>query len=154
MAPVGRKILSVLYMRSGIRQVHQAANGGVFRFRQTFRKAPEKLLVAPTDLRASDPFIAEEIFNGRFTLAGRTLDVGEESVFDFDPPSPEFQTRLHSFVWLRDFRATKSDKHYQRAQEIAQDWIGAIAGPTTALSGGRRRRRFGSCRGCRIRLSF
>lgn len=129
MAPVGRKILSVLYMRSGIRQVHQAANGGVFRFRQTFRKAPEKLLVAPTDLRASDPFIAEEIFNGRFTLAGRTLDVGEESVFDFDPPSPEFQTRLHSFVWLRDFRATKSDKHYQRAQEIAQDWIGRYRWP-------------------------
>lgn len=123
MAPFGRKILSTLYMRSGVRQVHQAANGGVFRFRQTFRKAPEKLLVAPTDLRASDPFIAEEIFNGRFTLAGRTLDAGDESVFDLDPPSPDFQTRLHSFVWLRDFRATKSDKHYQRAQEIAQDWI-------------------------------
>lgn len=129
MAPVGRKILSTLYMRSGIRQVHQAANGGVFRFRQTFRKAPEKLLVAPTDLRASDPFIAEEIFNGRFTLAGRTLDASGESVFDFDPPSPEFGTRLHSFVWLRDFRATKSDKHYQRAQEIVQDWIARYRWP-------------------------
>jgi uncharacterized heparinase superfamily protein len=123
MVPSGRKILSTLYKRSGIRQVHQAANGGVFRFRQTFRKAPEKLLVAPTDLRASDPFIAEEIVSGRYTLAGRTLDAGTECVFDLDPPSPEFATRLHSFVWLRDFRATRSDRHFQRAQEIAQDWI-------------------------------
>lgn len=129
MAPSGRKTLSTLYTRSGFRQVHQAVNGGVFRFRQTFRKAPEKLLVAPTDLRASDPFVAEEMMSNRFTLAGRTVDAGPESIFEMDMPSPEFETRLHSFVWLRDFRATKSDRYFQKAQEIAQDWIGRYRWP-------------------------
>lgn len=119
----GRKTISGLYMRSGFRQVHQAVNGSVFRFRQAFKKAPEKLLVAPTDLRASDPFIAEEMLQGRFILAGRTVDAGKDCIFDLEVPSPEFQTRLHSFVWLRDVRASKSDRHFQRAQELTQDWI-------------------------------
>ena len=123
MMPSGRKTISSLYMRTGFRQVHQAVNGSVFRFRQAFKKAPEKLLVAPTDLRASDPFIAEELLQGRYILAGRTVDAGKDSIFDLEPPSPEFETRLHSFVWLRDVRATKSDRHFQRAQEITQDWI-------------------------------
>jgi hypothetical protein len=33
-------------------------------------QVPDRLIVAPTDLRALDPFVAEEILEGRFPLAG------------------------------------------------------------------------------------
>lgn len=62
---------------------------------------PARLIVAPTDLRAIDPFVAEEILAGRFPLAGRVLDTEGESPFEIDLPSHEFAVRLHSFGWLR-----------------------------------------------------
>ncbi len=83
-----------------------------------------KLIVAPTDLRVVDPFVAEEILQGRFPLAGRVLDAGDRSPFDFEPPSPAFATRLHSFAWLRHIRSDKSPRACANARAITDSWIG------------------------------
>jgi len=86
-------------------------------------RVPDRLIVAPTDLRALDPFVAEEILEGRFPLAGRTLETFGESPFAVELPSRVFAERLHSFAWLRHIRARKTDEACAHAREIVDDWI-------------------------------
>nr|WP_245582562.1 heparinase II/III family protein [Neorhizobium lilium] len=86
-------------------------------------RAPERLIVAPTDLRALDPFVAEEILQGRFPLAGRTLETFGDSPFAVELPSRVFAERLHSFAWLRHIRSRKTDESCEHARDIVDDWI-------------------------------
>lgn len=86
---------------------------------------PARLIVAPTDLRAIDPFAAEEILAGRFPLAGRVLDTEGESPFEIDLPSHEFAARLHSFGWLRHMRAIQDEAGSIRLRQIMDDWMGS-----------------------------
>src|SRR4051812_35671976 len=62
-------------------------------------QVPDRLIVAPTDLRSIDPFVAEEILDGRFPLAGRVLETYGKSPFLLELPSRGFAERLHSFAW-------------------------------------------------------
>ncbi|KRB62949.1 heparinase [Rhizobium sp. Root708] len=91
-------------------------------FRHTVH-APDRLIVAPTDLRAVDSHVAEEIVNGRFPLAGRLLETGGRSPFTLSLPSRSFAIRLHSFGWLRHMRARKSDVHSNAARAIVSGWL-------------------------------
>ncbi|MBT9372708.1 heparinase II/III family protein [Rhizobium sp. CSW-27] len=84
---------------------------------------PERLIVAPTDLRAIDPFIAEEILSGRFPLAGKLLETEGESPFLVAAPSRAFAERLHSFAWLRHMRALRNAEARARARAIATSWM-------------------------------
>jgi uncharacterized heparinase superfamily protein len=84
---------------------------------------PDRLIVAPTDLRSLDPFIAEEIFEGRFPLAGRILETYGQSPFSVELPSKAFAERLHAFAWLRHIRANKTEEACANAREIVSDWM-------------------------------
>ena len=90
--------------------------------RHTMR-VPERLIVAPTDLRSIDPFFAEEIMNGRIPLAGRVLETGGKSPFAVELPSHAFAARLHCFGWLRHMRAEKNDHVCATARSVVNDWI-------------------------------
>lgn len=87
------------------------------------RRGPKRLVVAPTDLHSADPFIADEIAEGRFPLAGRLLESKGYSPFALELPSREFAARLHSFSWLRHVRATRSDDRYSVARRLTDEWI-------------------------------
>lgn len=82
-----------------------------------------RVVVAPTDLRAVDSFVAEEILNGRFPLAGRILDAGGQSPFVVELPSIQFALRLHGFGWLRHIRADKSSAACSNARQLTDQWI-------------------------------
>lgn len=97
-------------------------------------RAPERLIVAPTDLRAVDPFIAEEIMAGRFPLAGRLLEVGNESPFTEVLPSKAFAGRLHSFAWLRHMRAIKTAQARNHARSIVSSWLAIHGRKTTGIA--------------------
>ncbi|TDK30357.1 heparinase [Rhizobium deserti] len=86
-------------------------------------QVPDRLIVAPTDLRSLDPFVAEEILEGRFPLAGRTLETFGQSPFATELPSRAFAERLHSFAWLRHIRTNKTEASCANAREIVSDWI-------------------------------
>ncbi|MFM2277965.1 MAG: hypothetical protein RLZZ444_196 [Pseudomonadota bacterium] len=90
---------------------------------QPFSPVPDRLIVAPTDLRSADPFVAEQILEGRFHLAGRLLEAGDRSPFSLEMPSRDFASRLHAFTWLRDVRASKSDLIFDAARLLTEDWI-------------------------------
>ncbi len=91
-------------------------------FRMSVR-APERLIVAPTDLRPVDVFVAEEILEGRFPLAGRELDTNGVSPFFLELPSRAFAARLHAFNWLRHLRAIKTPEASATARSIVNQWL-------------------------------
>ncbi|HEX2147517.1 MAG TPA: heparinase II/III family protein, partial [Pseudorhizobium sp.] len=86
-------------------------------------RVPDRLLVAPTDLRSIDPFVAEEIGQGRFHLAGTSLDTEGLSPFALDLPSRAFAERLHSFAWLRHIRAHRTAASCAGTRAIVSSWI-------------------------------
>jgi uncharacterized heparinase superfamily protein len=93
-----------------------------------------RVVVAPTDLRAVDPFVAEEILQGRYPLAGRVLDAGRDSPFSLELPTNQFAVRLHGFGWLRHMRADKTSQACDNARWIVDQWIGLHGSRTTGIA--------------------
>lgn len=85
--------------------------------------APDRLVVAPTDLRIADRHIADEIYAGRFPLAGQVFDTFGASPFVVDLPSEEFARRLHSFRWLRHLRAANHELAFANARALVDEWV-------------------------------
>jgi uncharacterized heparinase superfamily protein len=126
------------YLSHYLGETRRRFSRGIAVFRVTMmpglRRTPKNLVVAPTDLRAADPFIAEEIAEGRFPLAGRALDTHGYSPFSIELPSKEFASRLHSFSWLRHIRATRSDTSYATARQLTDEWIALHGKRITGLA--------------------
>ena len=92
----------------------------IWRFRYSGR-VPERLLIAPTDLRTADPTVAMDIYAGRFRFAGEAVAAGAESVFALEPPSREWSRRLHGFAWLRHLRASDMAVSRPNARALVGD---------------------------------
>lgn len=118
-----RRHLFYLYVRETWRRTRRRFALMRFRLTRSSVQVPERLIVAPTDLRIIDPFVAEEILEGRFPLAGRVLTTNGESPFAMDMPSRAFESRLHGFTWLRHIRADKTDNACSNARAIVDQWI-------------------------------
>lgn len=128
-----RRVLS-LYIDEGKRRVARAvrrSTPAVF-FSGRFRVS--RLVVAPTDLRAIDPFVAEEILAGRFPLAGRVLETDGQSPFSLELPSRQFAMRLHGFGWLRHIRAHKTAVACQNTRNVVDRWIALHGGRQTGVA--------------------
>ncbi|WP_419907035.1 heparinase II/III family protein [Hoeflea sp.] len=112
-----------LYFRESWRRVsRQVAVGRASPWR-FMGSSPDRLVVAPTDLRIADPYIAHEIHQGRYPLAGRVLETDNESPFLYTGPSLGFDEMLHSFRWLRHLRAANTEESYDDARILTEDWI-------------------------------
>ncbi len=118
-----RQRLVYLYLREAARRLARRFAIGRISALRFAGRIPDRLIVAPTDLRATDSHIAEEMIAGRFALGGRLLVTHSQSPFSLELPSHEFAARLYSFGWLRHVRATKSDAHFVNARRIVDEWI-------------------------------
>ncbi|WP_420961441.1 heparinase II/III family protein [Brucella sp. IR073] len=96
--------------------------GPLFRWRFT-GFTPERVLIAPPDLRIADPQIAQEFYHGRFSFAGRTIETGGRSPFAAEPPSAAWEAELHNFGWLRHLRAASNELATVNARALVDDWI-------------------------------
>ncbi len=85
--------------------------------------APDRLTVAPQDLRTADPTIAEDFYSGRYVLAGALADTGGQSPFLVPPPTPQWRRALHGFGWLRHLRAADTELTRLHARALVTDWI-------------------------------
>ncbi|MGA8169664.1 MAG: heparinase II/III family protein, partial [Methylocystis sp.] len=65
---------------------------------------PERLRIAPRDLRTGDATVADEIHAGYFSFCGKTVNAGEYSPFALEPPSANWRRALTGFSWLRHLR--------------------------------------------------
>ncbi|GLK54994.1 putative heparinase superfamily protein [Methylopila capsulata] len=86
-------------------------------------RAPDKLVIAPQDLRTSDPTRAGEIYAGVFAFAGKSVPVEGASPFRVEPPSPEWAEALHGFGWLRHLRAADTTLARANARALVEEWI-------------------------------
>lgn len=123
-----------LYVREAWRRMLRRTALARLRLTRHTVRVPERLIVAPTDLRSIDPFVAAEIINGRIPLAGRVLETNGGSPFSLELPSQMFATRLHSFGWLRHMRADKTDQACGQARAIVNEWIGVHGRRTSGIA--------------------
>lgn len=85
--------------------------------------SPDRLMLAPVDLRTSDAFIAKEMASGRFPLADKVLETEGASPFEMALPQDEFFGELHGFRWLRHLRAGDEDETRYLAQNLVASWM-------------------------------
>jgi len=84
---------------------------------------PERLVIAPQDLRTADPTRASEIYGGRFAFAGKIVLCDGRSPFEMAPPSEEWAAILFSFGWLRHLRAAESAITRANARALVEEWM-------------------------------
>jgi len=88
-----------------------------------FRGRIERILIAPQDLRTSDPTAAGDIYSGYFAFAGKILATEGQSPFTAIPPSRAWAETLNGFGWLRDIRAADTALSRANARTLVDDWI-------------------------------
>ncbi len=84
---------------------------------------PERLLIAPQDLRTGDPTIATEIYGGVFGFAGKVVAAEGRSPFEIQSPSREWSELLLGFSWLRHLRSAGLTLSRKNARALVADWI-------------------------------
>lgn len=96
--------------------------GPVYRWRFTGR-TPERVLIAPPDLRLADQQIALEIYYSRYPFAGHLVETGGKSPFQIEVANRDWQRSLHSFRWLRHMRSAGTELAAANARALVSDWI-------------------------------
>lgn len=95
-------------------------------------RSPEKILIAPQDLRASDGARAVEIYAGVFAFARKTVETRGGSPFLAEAPSRDWAAALHGFGWLRHLRAADTSLARENARALVDEWISLRGGPDPA----------------------
>ncbi|MBB5753480.1 heparinase II/III family protein [Prosthecomicrobium pneumaticum] len=112
-----------LALASALRRARLTLHASPFYRWRYSGQMPERLLIAPTDLRTADPTIAHDIYAGRFVFAGEVIEVSGYSVFEIEPPSDAWAERLHGFSWLRHMRASDLALSRENARALVDEWI-------------------------------
>jgi len=84
---------------------------------------PERLLIAPQDLRTGDSTLAAEIYSGRFAFAGKVMQLDGRTPFELVPPSLDWAEALHGFGWLRHLKAANTTIARANARALVGDWM-------------------------------
>ena len=86
-------------------------------------RTPERLLIAPQDIRTNDPTIAADMYAGYFAFAGKIVNSHGQSPFQLSPPSPGWAASLVSFIWLRHLRGADTALARANARALVDDFI-------------------------------
>ncbi len=105
-----------LKLRAGL--IGPFTSFGKWRSRQ-----PERLLIAPQDIRTGDPTTAAEIYAGYYAFAGKIVSAHGRSPFSLDPPSLEWARILNGFSWLRHLRAANTALARANARSLVKEFI-------------------------------
>lgn len=99
-------------------------------------RAPDRLVIAPQDLRTADPTIADDIYGGYFVFHGKAVNTKGESPFLLASPSPAWSQALLGFSWLRHLRAADTALARANARALVDDWITYCGRPPATDPGG------------------
>ncbi|ACB95691.1 heparinase II/III family protein [Beijerinckia indica] len=83
----------------------------------------ERLLIAPQDIRTSDPTIAADIYAGYFSFEGKIVNTHGRSPFEIEPLSPAWARALAGFGWLRHLRAADTALARANARALVDDFL-------------------------------
>ncbi|MGL4488758.1 MAG: heparinase II/III family protein [Rhizobiaceae bacterium] len=95
---------------------------------------PDRIVLAPPDLRMADAHLAAEFYAGRYALGGKTVETDGLSPFDMEPPNADWMAALHNFRWLRHMREAGTDLAAKQARRLVRDWIEKYGGTFEGLA--------------------
>ena len=116
---------------AGIRRIIAAPWRAVAGLR---RRPPERLLIAPQDIRTSDPTLAADIYAGYFAFGGKIVNAHGRSPFELEPQSEAWARALSSFSWLRHLRAADTAIAKANARALVEDFLAVNARPSQSAA--------------------
>ncbi|CAN2532303.1 FtsZ-localized+protein+C [Methylocapsa aurea] len=107
----------------GVASFARAVQGPYYVVQAMGVRAPERLYVAPQDIRTADPTVADEIYAGYFSFDGKVVEANGRSPFAIAPPSPGWRRSLVGFSWLRHLRAADRALARANARALVDDFL-------------------------------
>lgn len=92
-------------------------------------RGPQRLVIAPQDIRTSDPTIADDIYAGYFAFGSRIVDARGSSPFAIVPPNGDWEAGLMGFGWLRHLRASQTELARENARALVREFLALHARP-------------------------
>lgn len=96
------------------------------------RGTSDRMVIAPQDLRTTDPTIASDIYAGYFAFGGKVVATEGRSPFEMLPPNAAWAEELMGFGWLRHLRAAETALARANARALVDDWISICRRPRGA----------------------
>jgi uncharacterized heparinase superfamily protein len=93
------------------------------------RRPPERLLIAPQDIRTKDPTLAADIYAGYFAFGGKIVNAHGRSPFEIESGSPAWARALAGFSWLRHLRAADTAVARANARVLVGDFLSLAGTP-------------------------
>ncbi len=84
---------------------------------------PHGLAYYPENLWPGDVARANDLFRGRFELAGERVEVGSNPPWTGVTASEPWQAELQGFAWLRHFQAAGGEAATRAARGLAGSWL-------------------------------
>ncbi len=97
-------------------------------------KVPDRLLLAPQDIRTADPSIAADIYAGYFAFAGKIINTHGRLPFEIDAQEPEWERCLNGFGWLPHLRAADSALANGNARGLVDDFLSHAGKPDKSVA--------------------
>jgi uncharacterized heparinase superfamily protein len=94
------------------------------------RRPPRRLLIAPQDIRTSDPTLAADIYAGYFAFGGKIINAHGRSPFELEPVSAAWARALAGFGWLRHLRAADTAVARANARALVDDFLSLAGRPS------------------------
>jgi uncharacterized heparinase superfamily protein len=93
-------------------------------------KPPERLLIAPQDIRTGDPTSAADINAGYFAFGGKIVNARGRSPFEIEPSSDTWARTLAGFGWLRHLRAADTVAARDNARQLVDAFLVRMGKPS------------------------
>ncbi len=87
------------------------------------RRPPDAIAWTPSPLHVGSASRANEMFQGRYTFAGHTVQSAREAPWRRDEISPDWLQACNEFGWLADFAAADGPTARKQARELVRRWI-------------------------------
>ena len=84
---------------------------------------PVQIDFVPRELWPGSAEEADRIFRGDFDFAGRLLSAPNANPWRLAPPSQAWADEIHSFAWLRHFRAAGGDAATRHVEALIKSWL-------------------------------
>lgn len=123
------RVAGLFAARAGLALWH-ALSAPVYAMTSIGRRPPDRLLIAPQDIRTSDPTLAADIYAGYFAFGGKIVNAHGRSPFELEPVSPAWARALASFCWLRHLRAADTAMARANARALVDDFLSIAGSPS------------------------
>ena len=88
-------------------------------------------MIAPQDIRTSDPTLAADIYAGYFAFGGKIVNAHGRSPFELEPGSAAWARALAGFGWLRHLRAADTAVARANARVLVDDFLSLAGNPSS-----------------------